>query len=210
MSGKFSLDDYVDVAERIREFSSKFPDGSLQGEGHFVRQEPRHGDDVTMGTIIGYIYRARAYRHPEDNRPGVGTAYEPIPGKTPYTRDSEVQNAETAAWGRAIVALGFETKKIASRQEVKARQPAAKKESGAKPAAAPDPDFGPNGSLLDALGEIDVLADALATARGTDKTAVLKALTDEYKDWRTDPVDVHRAKARLVMWGEKLKEASAA
>ncbi len=31
-------------------------------------------------------------------------------------------NAETAAWGRAIVALGFKTKKIASAQEVRARQ----------------------------------------------------------------------------------------
>ena len=31
-------------------------------------------------------------------------------------------NAETAAWGRAIVALGFSTKKIASAQEVRARQ----------------------------------------------------------------------------------------
>ena len=33
-------------------------------------------------------------------------------------------NAETSAWGRAIVALGFETKKIASANEVRARKTA--------------------------------------------------------------------------------------
>jgi hypothetical protein len=43
----------------------------------------------------------------------------PIPGKTPYTKDSEVENAETSAWGRAIAALGFEVhNSIASAEEV--------------------------------------------------------------------------------------------
>lgn len=110
----FNLDEYVDVAERIRMFAEKYPEGSLQGDGFFVRDPDEK--------IIGYHYVARAYRTAADERPGVGTAYEPIPGKTPYTRDSEVQNSETAAWGRAIVALGFNTKKIASREEVRARQ----------------------------------------------------------------------------------------
>jgi hypothetical protein len=110
----FNLDDYVDVAERIRQFNEKYPEGSLQGKGFFIRDPDEK--------IIGYHYTAEAYRTPTDPRPGVGTAYEPIPGKTPYTRDSEVQNSETAAWGRAIVALGFHTKKIASAEEVRARQ----------------------------------------------------------------------------------------
>ena len=110
----FNLDEYVDVAERIRMFAEKYPEGSLQGDGYFVRDPDEK--------IIGYHYVARAFRTQTDERPGVGTAYEPIPGKTQFTRDSEVQNAETAAWGRAIVALGFNTKKIASVEEVRARQ----------------------------------------------------------------------------------------
>jgi hypothetical protein len=49
-------------------------------------------------------------------------AWEPFPGPTPYTKDSELMNAETAAWGRAIVAVGLAANKtIASRQEVEAR-----------------------------------------------------------------------------------------
>ena len=43
-----------------------------------------------------------------------------MPGKTPYTRDSEVMVAETSAWGRAIVAaLAGDTKRgVASKEEV--------------------------------------------------------------------------------------------
>jgi hypothetical protein len=70
------------------------------------------------------VFTAAAYRTPDDLRPGIGTAWEPVPGKTPFTRDSEVQNAETAAWGRAIVAaLAGDTKKgIASAEEVRNRR----------------------------------------------------------------------------------------
>ena len=66
---------------------------------------------------------ALAYRAPDDPMPGIGTAWEPFPGRTPYTRDSELMNAETSAWGRAIVAtLAADTNKgIASREEVRNR-----------------------------------------------------------------------------------------
>jgi hypothetical protein len=110
----FNTDEYIDVAARIAMFAAKYPMGTLQGEGYFVR-------DVEE-KIIGYHYTASAYRTPDDPRPGIGTAYEGIPGKTNFTRDSEVMNAETSAWGRAIVACGFNTKKIASADEVRARQ----------------------------------------------------------------------------------------
>jgi hypothetical protein len=63
--------------------------------------------------------RAYAYRTPDDPRPGIGTAWEPVPGRTPYTRGSEVQNLETSSWGRATAALGIATKAgIATAQEV--------------------------------------------------------------------------------------------
>jgi hypothetical protein len=70
------------------------------------------------------VFKAFAYRNPEDPRPGVGHASEPIPGKTPYTKDSEWANGETSAWGRAIVAvLAADTRKgVASRDEVQARR----------------------------------------------------------------------------------------
>ena len=107
------LTNYVEVHERIAKFYGKHPEGSLQTTWaiHAV------GGD----TLI--IVEARAYRTADDERPGVGLASEPYPGKTPYTRDSELMNAETSAWGRAIAALGFEVQRgIASANEVRARQ----------------------------------------------------------------------------------------
>ncbi len=118
MSGNFKMnDDYIDVAERIREFKAAYPDGTLQPvdfDNPYVVQ--KIGDE----SII--VYRAAAYRTPEDPRPGIGVASEPYPGKTPYTKGSEIQNAETSAWGRAIVALGIPTKRIASTEEVRNRK----------------------------------------------------------------------------------------
>lgn len=111
MARQFNTDDYVDVAERIRQFKEKFPGGTLQ-----ALHPPQL---VAVGEQHYVLYAAAAYREPGDERPGVGYAWEPVPGETPFTRNSELMNAETSAWGRAIVALGdFETKKIASLQEV--------------------------------------------------------------------------------------------
>jgi hypothetical protein len=110
----FKMDpSYLEVADRIKAFAAKYPEGSLQSE-----MTPLYKGDV----ITGWLCRAYAYRTAADERPGIGHAVEPVPGKTPYTRDSEAMNAETSAWGRAIVALGFPTKKIASANEVRERQ----------------------------------------------------------------------------------------
>ena len=113
--------DYIDVATRIIEFREKFPHGSLQSWKDPYVIEVKMPD----GSIKSYmVYSAAAYRTPDDQLPGVGWAYEPIPGPTNFTRDSELQNAETAAWGRAMVAaLAVDTKKgIASSEEVRNRQ----------------------------------------------------------------------------------------
>ncbi len=114
----FDLQGYVDVAERIRMFKEKYPNGSLQPLDH-----SKPFDVMAVGERMFVVYVAAAYRTPEDQRPGVGMAWEPYPGKTPYTRDSELMNAETSAWGRAIIAaLASDTQKIASAEEVRNRQ----------------------------------------------------------------------------------------
>jgi hypothetical protein len=98
--------DYVPVNERIGAFLAKHPEGSLQSE-------------LVELSDTRVVMRAYAYRTPTDERPGIGFSSLEIPGRTPYTRGSEVENCETSAWGRAIAALGFEVKRgIASREEV--------------------------------------------------------------------------------------------
>lgn len=94
----FNLDGYVDVATRIKLFYGRHPEGSLQmDQPEFVQVDGKQW-------VIG---RACAYRTPDDQRPGVGWAWEVIPGTTPYTRGSEIQNLQTSAFGRAIGALGI-------------------------------------------------------------------------------------------------------
>ena len=115
----FDLSNYVDVRARIQMFREKYPNGSLQPLNHDKPYEI-----ITVGDKQFVVYVACAYRSPDDERPGVGTAMEPIPGRTPYTKDSELMNAETSAWGRAIVAaLAVDhLPAIASTEEVRNRQ----------------------------------------------------------------------------------------
>lgn len=107
-----SREDYIEVSERIQRFYEKYPDGSLQGSWEWL-------DDAH--NVI--VYRAEAYSTPDDPRPGVGYASEPYPGTSNFTRGSEIMNAETSGWGRAIASKGIAVHRgIASAQEVRAAQ----------------------------------------------------------------------------------------
>lgn len=108
----FDLKDYVTVAERMREFYKLYPEGSLQMDPPDIRQV--EGKTWAIG-------RAYAYRDRNDDRPGIGTAWEIIPGRTPYTNGSEIQNLETSCWGRALAAVGIKIEKgVATADEVRA------------------------------------------------------------------------------------------
>jgi len=111
-------EDYVDVAERLRLFKAAYPTGCLRPADPsqpFTIQE--------IGGREFIVYVAAAYRAPDDPMPAIAVAAEPAVGKTSFTRDSEVMNAETSAWGRAILAaLAADSKKIASFEEVRNRQ----------------------------------------------------------------------------------------
>ena len=152
-----SLDDYIDVAQRIADFRALYPDGCLEPQnpaasysiervpnpwctrckgkrgvkegrsnwvkctrcgGTGLRAEGEPLEDVFI------VYTCAAYRTADDQRPGIGVAWEPYPGQTPYTAASELMNAETSAQGRAIVAaLASDSKRgVSSREEVRNRR----------------------------------------------------------------------------------------
>ena len=113
-----NMDGYVDVAERIRQLREKHPEAVLR---------PYNPDEpfkvMNIGNRDFIIYTAACYRTPDDPMPAIAVAAEPAVGKTNFTRDSEVMNAETSAWGRAIVAcLAADTQKVASLDEVRNRR----------------------------------------------------------------------------------------
>jgi hypothetical protein len=123
-----SLDDYVDVATRLAEFRERHPEGSLQplnpAQPFEIRQLTGVGKTGKEFTATFVIYTAAAYRDRDDPHPGIGCAWEVFPGRTPYTLGSELMNAETSAWGRAIVAaLASDSKRgVLSREEVRNRR----------------------------------------------------------------------------------------
>jgi hypothetical protein len=128
------LSGYNDVAARMIEFREKYPEGCLQ-----PIDPAKPFEVVTVGDKVFIAYTAAAYRTADDPRPGIGVAWEPFPGRTNYTRDSELQNAETSAWGRAILAVGAADAKkgIASAEEVRNRQSDREQWDEAKPAQVP-------------------------------------------------------------------------
>lgn len=115
----WSLENYTPVNDRILRFKELFPDGSL---APLDPARPFWIEDVP-GVGQRLIYVAAAYRTPDDPRPGIGMAWEPLPGVTPYTKGSELMVAETSAWGRALAAIGIGVNSgIASTEEVQARR----------------------------------------------------------------------------------------
>ena len=108
---KFDLGDYVEVKDRIRILFELYPQARLVTGEVRMTSEP---DGVPR-----VLVQAFAYRSPDDPHPGVGWSWMELPGKTTYTRGSELENTETSAWGRAIASLGILVdKSIASAQEV--------------------------------------------------------------------------------------------
>jgi len=95
VSDGFDLKDYVDVAERIRAFYERYPEGSIQTE--MVRLE---GDLV--------VFRPTVYGDREEPHATTGWAYE-REGVGYVNRTSFIENCETSAIGRALANLSFPT-----------------------------------------------------------------------------------------------------
>jgi hypothetical protein len=118
---KSALKDYVDVAERIRAWYEAYPNARI--ETRIIEHNEKR-----------VVIEARAYRGVKedngldeklgfvDDRPaGIGHSAMQIPGATPYTRGSEIENCETSAVGRALVMAGLPSKRIASDDEIKSK-----------------------------------------------------------------------------------------
>ena len=111
----FNLGDYVDVPTRLAEALKRWPDLRIQETKPVIVIV----DNQQYIEICCYVWRDAT-----DLKPSIAYCWEPIPGRTPYTKGSEMMNASTSCLGRALGFLGMGIgKSIASRNEVQARQP---------------------------------------------------------------------------------------
>jgi hypothetical protein len=105
---KFALGDYVEVSERIAAWFEAYPDGRIE-------------TDIVSMTDKMVVTKSRCYRTDESNEQpaGIGHSMLAIPGATPYTKGSELENCETSSVGRALVMAGIPSKNIASGHEIR-------------------------------------------------------------------------------------------
>lgn len=132
------LSGYVTVAQRLAAAFAAHP------ELRIVETPARI---VELGDRIFVVGSVTVYRTPDDPLPTVGESWEPFPGRTPYTRDSEQANAQTSALGRALGYMGFgssesiatadDVARARSRNETPPEPEPARKAIGSK--AAPKP-----------------------------------------------------------------------
>ena len=111
----FNLGDYVDVPTRLAEALKRWPNLRIQETRPVI---------VTVDNQAYVEISCTVWRDDTDPLPTTAYCWEPIPGRTPYTKGSEMMNASTSCLGRALGFLGMGIgKSIASRNEVQARQP---------------------------------------------------------------------------------------
>jgi len=107
------LSGYVDVAQRLQIAAGRFPE---------LRIQELETDTIEVDGHRYIRVKVSVWRTPDDPLPVIAECWEPFPGKTPYTRDSEQANASTSAVGRALrLLLPDVGGPVASAEEVRNR-----------------------------------------------------------------------------------------
>jgi hypothetical protein len=107
------LSNYVDVPTRFAAALERWP------ELRIIENRP---EVITIADKTFISVTMQAWRTPDDPIPAQATCFEPFPGKTSFTRDSEQMNASTSALGRVLGLMMSFGPKMASAEEVRNRQ----------------------------------------------------------------------------------------
>lgn len=181
MSGFTPMDaGYVMVADRHAQFVKDNPEGVVHSE--------LAGMNPALVVVKVSVWKHQSDMHSGFGPDGTGMASMPIPGPTSFTKNSEVENAETSALGRALAMIGYHPKgSFASSDEI-----AMKKTEDTKPASkVVDPD-GPT----DAADRAKVINFGKKVLGG-DAQAVRDWLKKEFGIVRG--ADMTQAQAREIM-----------
>lgn len=109
MPGRFNLNDYVTVQDRIDQFWEKYPDGRIET---IMISDPNIFERV--------VIRAEVYKHRDNPRPDTSDIAAEEAGKNGMANTTSWhENCATSAIGRALADLSFSTSKNrASRSEM--------------------------------------------------------------------------------------------
>lgn len=190
---KFMDDGYNEVSTRIIEFREKHPEGFFRTR--FVDVPPPFNERFIA-------VEASIYRKPGEEPTGVDMAWEPVPGKTPFTKDSELMNASTSAVGRALIyALAADARSgVASADEVRNRQG-----GGKKPPSEGQLDFFE--SLIKGLvPDIETVMDYAQTELTGGKQGTMSKAIDGLKTAETKGEIAERIEKAAAEW--KVKQAN--
>lgn len=184
-----NLAGYVDVSTRLRLALAQFPDLRVSESDPVV---------VTAGDAMFVQVTTTVWRTPDDPIPCRASAWEKTPGRSAFTRDSEMMNASTSALGRALGLMGFGiVASIASEDEVQLRT--GDRSGGAQPSR----DAGNRAPLYvepDPAGEIERPRTTSTDAASDKQLGLLRGMMRArgVDDW-TPPATFTKAEASQLI-----------
>ena len=166
------LSNYVDVPTRFAMALERWPELRL------VENRP---EVITLGDKTFIAVTVQAWRTPDDPIPAQATAWEPMPGLTPFTKNSEMMNASTSALGRVLGFMMSFGPKMASAEEVRNRQQTSAPATLVKqPQNAPRQALGANASNAPSEAQLKYLRglnwEGPVPETRADATALIKRL----------------------------------
>jgi hypothetical protein len=166
------LSNYVDVPTRFASALERWP------ELRIIENRP---EIITIADKTFISVTMQAWRTPDDPVPAQATCFEPFPGKTSFTRDSEQMNASTSALGRVLGLMMSFGPKMASAEEVRNRQETSAPATLVKqPQNAPRQALGANASNAPSEAQLKYLRglnyEGPVPETRADATALIKRL----------------------------------
>lgn len=156
----FDLSEYVDVKTRLKQALALYPQLRIV----------EHRPEITqVGDQLFIECSVTVSRDPDDPIPVTAYIFEPYPGKTTFTKNSEQANGATSVLGRALgyMGLGID-KSIASSNEVLGRQEAAEERTKVVSIARPTPTL--DGPRSKEIGSARLTAREQTEASQTNNT----------------------------------------
>jgi len=176
----FDLSEYVDVKTRLKQALALYPQLRIV----------EHRPEITqVGDQLFIECSVTVSRDPEDPIPVTAYIFEPYPGKTTFTKNSEQANGATSVLGRALgyMGLGID-KSIASSNEVLGRQQAAEDNDRTKVVSIARPTPTLDGPRSKEIGSARLTAREQTEASQTTNTGgatanQIKMLTQMRSPW---------------------------